>query len=500
MPAHSAAVEFGQRRGAGARRRAGRRTARRPGGRSRAGWPGPAAPSPRCAPGRRACSSRSRRRAGGGGSPSGTRGSTGSPPGPPRSPRRPASTSGLTRWPNSPSTYQVNTRRPTPICGAASPAPPAATMVSVRSPTSWRSSVSKSTTGAAGVRSTGSPNSRMGVTLTRRSYVAAAAGPRREPEMGTGGSDEVERVQLHAHVLGDLPALRTPCTSVERVRPARRPRCAAPAPGSAPGRRPDPAGVAPGTGPRRSAPSGRRSASRNSARAPGDPDRLAIRVTGGNPSSRRSASSRSASQPGSQRTSAWTTGCPASAATTTVPAGDDGPDQRGRVQPATQGLLTRAQVGAPEERLRRWLNAAALGRPSWPGARREVTGRWRGHPVVQALVRWDPGWLASAELADRRELGFPPITRVASLSGSPGALAEFLEALRPPAGADLLGPPPEPPRAGSGRGPGAVSGPGAPQRGRCAGRRPRRGLTGHADTRERSPSTCAAGWDPLDLV
>ena len=44
---------------------------------------------------------------------------------PPRSPRRPASTSGLTRWPNSPSTYQVKTRRPTPICGAASPAPPA---------------------------------------------------------------------------------------------------------------------------------------------------------------------------------------------------------------------------------------------------------------------------------------------------------------------------------------------------------------------------------------
>ena len=43
---------------------------------------------------------------------------------PPRSPRRPASTSGLTRWPTSPSTYQVKTRRPTPICGAARPAPP----------------------------------------------------------------------------------------------------------------------------------------------------------------------------------------------------------------------------------------------------------------------------------------------------------------------------------------------------------------------------------------
>ena len=40
-------------------------------------------------------------------------------------------TSGLTRWPTSPSTNQVNTRSPTPSCGAASPAPPAANMVSV---------------------------------------------------------------------------------------------------------------------------------------------------------------------------------------------------------------------------------------------------------------------------------------------------------------------------------------------------------------------------------
>ena len=50
------------------------------------------------------------------------------------------------------------------------------------------------------------------------------------------------------------------------------------------------------------------------------------------------------------------------------------------------------------------------------------------HPVVQALVRWDPAWLAERELADRRELGFPPVTRIASLAGSPAALAEFLAA------------------------------------------------------------------------
>jgi primosomal protein N' (replication factor Y) len=37
---------------------------------------------------------------------------------------------------------------------------------------------------------------------------------------------------------------------------------------------------------------------------------------------------------------------------------------------------------------------------------------------------------------------------MASLAASPAALADFLEALRLPPGADLLGPVPEPPRPG----------------------------------------------------
>ncbi len=56
--------------------------------------------------------------------------------------------------------------------------------------------------------------------------------------------------------------------------------------------------------------------------------------------------------------------------------------------------------------------------------------------------------LVARELADRLELGFPPATRIASVAGSPAALTEFLEALRLPADADLLGPVPEPPRPG----------------------------------------------------
>ncbi|WP_138735483.1 primosome assembly protein PriA, partial [Modestobacter excelsi] len=107
-------------------------------------------------------------------------------------------------------------------------------------------------------------------------------------------------------------------------------------------------------------------------------------------------------------------------------------------------LLGRADLRAGEETMRRWTNAAALVRPGG----QVVVAADAAHPVVQALVRWDPAGLAVRELADRRELGFPPITRMASLSASPAALAEFLAALRLPEGADVLGPVPEPPRPG----------------------------------------------------
>ncbi len=110
-------------------------------------------------------------------------------------------------------------------------------------------------------------------------------------------------------------------------------------------------------------------------------------------------------------------------------------------------LLGRADLRAGEETLRRWMNAAALVRPASAGGT-VIVAADAAHPVVQALVRWDPAWLAERELADRRELGFPPATRMASLTGSPGALAEFLEALRLPDDADGLGPVPEPPRRG----------------------------------------------------
>ena len=111
-------------------------------------------------------------------------------------------------------------------------------------------------------------------------------------------------------------------------------------------------------------------------------------------------------------------------------------------------LLGRPDLRAGEETLRRWMAAAALARPAAARGRPAaegglvVVGADGALPAVQALVRWDPGWYAARELADRSELGFPPATRMASLTGTPAAVADLLAAAALPAGADRLGPVP----------------------------------------------------------
>ena len=65
-------------------------------------------------------------------------------------------------------------------------------------------------------------------------------------------------------------------------------------------------------------------------------------------------------------------------------------------------------------------------------------------PPVQALVRWDPITFAERELAERREVGFPPAVRMASLTGTPAAVREVLDDARLPEGAEVLGPVPVP--------------------------------------------------------
>jgi primosomal protein N' (replication factor Y) len=104
-------------------------------------------------------------------------------------------------------------------------------------------------------------------------------------------------------------------------------------------------------------------------------------------------------------------------------------------------LLTRADLRAGEETLRRWLSAAALARPAPAGGKVVVVADGALAPV-QALLRWDPGWFAARELAERRELGFPPAVRMASVTGDADAVADLLAQARLPDEAEVLGPVP----------------------------------------------------------
>ncbi|MDG4801544.1 primosomal protein N' [Micromonospora sp. WMMD980] len=104
-------------------------------------------------------------------------------------------------------------------------------------------------------------------------------------------------------------------------------------------------------------------------------------------------------------------------------------------------LLTRADLRAGEEALRRWLAGAALARPGAAGGRVVVVADGALAPV-QALLRWDAAWFAARELAERRELGFPPAVRMASVTGPADAVADLLAGARLPDDAEILGPVP----------------------------------------------------------
>jgi len=104
-------------------------------------------------------------------------------------------------------------------------------------------------------------------------------------------------------------------------------------------------------------------------------------------------------------------------------------------------LLGRADLRAGEETLRRWMGAASLVRSADAGGRVIVMAD-AGHPVVQALIRWDPAGLAARELAERRELGFPPAVRMATLTAPAQACVELLASLVLPVSAEILGPVP----------------------------------------------------------
>jgi primosomal protein N' (replication factor Y) (superfamily II helicase) len=104
-------------------------------------------------------------------------------------------------------------------------------------------------------------------------------------------------------------------------------------------------------------------------------------------------------------------------------------------------LLSRPDLRAGEEALRRWLNASALVRGAAAGGRVVVVASGELRPV-QAMLRWQPVWHAERELDDRAALHLPPAARLAALTGSAAAVQEILDLAELPKGAELLGPVP----------------------------------------------------------
>ncbi len=129
-------------------------------------------------------------------------------------------------------------------------------------------------------------------------------------------------------------------------------------------------------------------------------------------------------------------------------------------------LLERPSLAAGEETLRRWTTAAALVRPASEGGRVVLAGAPTevSVPAVEALVRWDPAWFATRELAERRELALPPTARMAALTGSRAALEAALAELPLPGSASVLGPLPHVPLGGGGGSPGTARAAGQEER------------------------------------
>jgi hypothetical protein len=98
-------------------------------------------------------------------------------------------------------------------------------------------------------------------------------------------------------------------------------------------------------------------------------------------------------------------------------------------------LAGRAELWAPEEAARRWLNALSLVRPGHPGL---VVGMIPD-ALGQALVRWAPTDYADRLLDEREALGFFPATTMVALDGPAAQVRQVAEQVIRDGGADLVG-------------------------------------------------------------
>ncbi|MBH0009300.1 primosomal protein N' [Salinibacterium sp. SWN1162] len=98
------------------------------------------------------------------------------------------------------------------------------------------------------------------------------------------------------------------------------------------------------------------------------------------------------------------------------------------------GMLARESLRVAEDCLRWWSNAIAL---AADGAPTVIVGV--GGALATSLVTWRQEDFALTELADRRELRFPPAVRVATLTGKVALIDDAIRQL-PVAPLDILGP------------------------------------------------------------
>jgi primosomal protein N' (replication factor Y) len=103
-------------------------------------------------------------------------------------------------------------------------------------------------------------------------------------------------------------------------------------------------------------------------------------------------------------------------------------------------MLSRPDLRAAEEAVRRWFNAAALVRPAAPVI---LVGDPSALPL-QAIVRWSPEGYALREIEERRTARLAPAAKLAELTGPSEAVNDLITRLRdlvpPSSGLEVLGP------------------------------------------------------------